>query len=787
MKRSRFISVASVLLLAASSMTSPAQGPGPWKYLGPEPIKATKVNNIYDGYVGPMPIAGRVSAVAVADADTIYIGTSGGGVWKTSDGGMTWKPKTDTQANLTIGAITLDPTNKNVIYAGTGEFIPYYDEFNGIGVLRSADAGETWTLLPDPTGVFNNAKIARLAVDPTNPSNIYAATSVGLAVSADSGQSWSLKKLGACSSVTDVVVDESSTPGMVYAAASIGDFSTSAVIGCEGIWKASTSDNDFKRANGQVFMRGGKGLPVGKMSYIRLAKERFKDMGTKWQVVLYTAMSVNLPPGASNHVSDLKVYKSYDGGSTWLPLKTAVTPNVGPFQVAVQRKFDASRRKFTTVIYVLTDELFVSKDDGDTWKNITSDPADYAQARTVHHDMHGLDFIPDHAERFFLGTDGGIYKSDDYGESYTNLNDTLGNVHFYRGAVSNDPTPLVIGSMHDSGFVLSNGKNKEWTRVNGGDGGSVVWDPQDTKRVYMTRAGDAPPLAVYRSTSGGEGPYQSASKGLPATGDETQQKEPFDFLTPLVMDPKNPKHLYVASNRLYTSVDGADTWQDVGPPVGFPNADSEITAVGLASDSAYVHVYAARGLNVFKYVRQVPSFLKLPGPAQSVRSWSNVSFNLTSSVINWIKALAVDPQHPNVVYAGLWAPSGQPHVMKLADGKSWVSASLGLPDANVNSIVINPNATNDIFAGTDEGVYRSINGGDNWFPVGYGMPNAIIWDVVLDKAGTTLYVFTHGRGVWKAGVKALPVKPPSNINFKGRMAKPAQHVYQIEPGIFAPK
>ena len=753
------------LLLSASAIISLAQSPGsPWTFMGPQPIKSTNVGDVYQGFVGPMPIAGRVSAVAVVDLKTAYIGTSGGGVWKTIDGGLSWRPKTDSQPSLTIGALALDPTDKNTIYAGTGEFIPYYDEYNGVGILRSSDAGETWELLPDPAGVFKGTSVARIAVDPGNPKNIYVATSHGLAMSFDKGQSWSVRNLGVCSSITDVVIDGSKNPSRVYVASSPGDFVTSSDESCSGVWKAATDKNEFIKANGVVPYVGKspnpQGLPAGHMDTLRLAIYP-GNSGT----VLYAAMWA--------FKTEMNVFKSSDGGDHWIRLPGDVTTD-GPFQIAIQKILDPSTNKYVPVIYIISAELYISKDDGQSWKNITSNNTDKALDRKVHHDMHGLDFIPGYPGWFYLGTDGGIYISANYGLTIHNMNDTLGNVHFYRGAVSNDLNPVLIGSMHDSGFVVSTGVNREWTRVSGGDGGSIIWDPQDTKRVYMVLADSGnQPLVVYRSTNGGQGPFNSASNGLPKP---PPANENLDFITPLALDPKHPKHLYVASSQLYTSADGADTWKAAGPPTGmnFPGAGTAITAIGVADGAVGINVYVARGKNVFKLLQALTG--------QFENSWTNVSNGLPTTGSYMIRTLAVDPANPNTVYAGLHpcCDPAIPPVMKF-NGTKWVSASKNLPHANVNSIVVNPNNSKDIFVAMDEGVYRSTDGGDNWFSINNGMPNAIAWDVVLNPSGSTLYVFTHGRGVWRANVKDLLTVPTPKLQpqIRERIALPSIHVDQI--------
>ena len=762
--KARTILALSLLLMAVlCAVPTQAQQSNPWRFLGPQPIRGQSASVWErDGFVGPKPIAGRVSSVAVVDEKTVYIGTSGGGVWKTTDGGLNWIPKTDTQPYLSIGALALDPTNKNVIYAGTGEFIQYYDAYPGVGILRSTDGGERWRLLPDPAGVFVGAKVTRIAVDAGNPGNIYAATNRGLIISTDGGQSWASVKLGGCSQISDVVIDHTTTPSTVYAASSPvdNDWWVTDSPGCNGIWRSNPPLAGQPSSESlPTFSNVTNGIPGGNMMRLTLqydpdpfTTQKAASTGRitivrKPKVTLYLAMQVYLPDSpAGIHQFNLKVFKSTNGGDSWQYVAMVFPGSWGVFGIAVQRM--SSTGQTTDAIYVASLELFTSTDSGQKWNFSTYTETDPAQAnparadpdkvhpyqnRKTHYDLQSVAVVPGDAGKFYLATDGGIYKSEDYGQTYKNLNYTLGNVNFYRGAVSNDPSPLLIGSMHDSGFVRSFGTidQSNWMRVDGGDGGSVVWDPQDSRRVYTARPDGA---LVRRSLDGGFS-FQDAGPNIRAD-------EPRDFLPPLAINPRNPKHLLVATSQLYESLDGADTWHGFSRIM--PRSPFAITAIAPVFSSS--SVYVARGTQVFKFTR-----VNLNNTTVD-----NVTFDLGN--FSMVRTLAVDPNDPNTVYAGLWAAPGTPRLRKL-QGNSWVNISPSLPDANVNSIVINPANSKDIYVGTDQGTYRSLDAGGSWFSITDGMPNAIAYDVVLNQAGTMLYVFTHGRGVWRANVKDLPTGP----------------------------
>ena len=197
--------------VAQGDIRGAAVSESPWASLGPQPIGSG-----YSAFgSGEHPTSGRVSALAAIDANTVYLSAASGGVWKTTDGGATWRPLTDSQPSLAVGAIAIDPTSSNTIYVGLGEQTFSGSSYYGAGILKSTDGGNTWSL--KTASFFDRDRIGRIAVDPNNPSIVYAAANSGLAKSTDAGNTWTRMCFTVCT-MTDVVIDANTNPSTVYLA-----------------------------------------------------------------------------------------------------------------------------------------------------------------------------------------------------------------------------------------------------------------------------------------------------------------------------------------------------------------------------------------------------------------------------------------------------------------------------------------------------------------------------------------------------------------------------------------
>ncbi|MBI4491752.1 MAG: hypothetical protein HY690_03055, partial [Chloroflexi bacterium] len=728
----------ALLTAPQGERTAATASEGPWTLLGPEPIGS----GVSGWASGELPNSGRVTAVAVVDANTVYIGAASGGVWKTTDGGTTWTPLTDTQPSLAIGALALDPTNPSVVYAGLGEQNNSGDSYYGFGVLKSTDAGASWTLA-NPA-IFSRQRIGRIAVDSNSPSTVYAATDNGIARSTDGGATWATTYVGSdwCSPsislwgaqgycpVSDVAIDSSTNPSTVYMAR--GDSYGSAD---NGVWRTTTDSNTWTRLGG--------GFPTSDVGRIRLARAHTTP------TTLYAAV---------HRLSDsglMGVWKSIDGGTSWAPTThpEANLP-VNSYSRCGQCWYDlniAVSRQDANVVFVLAVELFKSADGGETWSMVSNGYE--GSPHKVHVDQHAFGFIPGQTGGFYLGNDGGVYRSLDGGSTFANLNQNLPITQLYRGAAHPTNVSSAIGGAQDNGS-LSYENSLSWNRSVGGDGAYPAIDYNNPNNVYASTQY----LGIYRSTTGPRGSFTSATFGIDPNGNEN-----LEFITPLVMDPNAPSALYAGTTRLYRTTNGANSWTPISPYLNSsasPGSYNTITAIGVSASAAGTIYVATRpaGTNPGKV------WVTVDGAA----TWNDRSTGLPN---RYPTSIAVHPANNLIAYVAFSGfdsstASTPGHVYRTTDGGlSWTNVSGTLPDAPANAIVIDPADPNLLYVGTDVGVFKSTDAAVSWVSLSAGLPNVVINDLVLNRAGTRLFAFTHGRGVYAAdrtGMAATPTTVPTS-------------------------
>ncbi|HZU04949.1 MAG TPA: dockerin type I domain-containing protein [Chloroflexota bacterium] len=714
----------------------------PWVAIGPQPIG----EGLAGFGAGQLPNAGRVTALAVDPSDpsgnTVYLGAATGGVWKTTNGGVTWLPLTDTQPSLAIGAIALDPTQPQTVYVGLGEQNFSGDSYYGFGILKSTNGGASWTLLPagcatDPGCPFQRQRIGRIAVDPNNPQIVYAATTNGIAKSSDGGQSWTVALLCASSpcsrAVTDVVIDASTSPSTIYAAQ--GD-----PFGApnNGVWKSTTNLANTS-ANWTKLPGSGSGLfPASDVGRIRLSLGRSGGTTALYAVV--------------HRVSDdglMGVWKTTDGGATWTATAHPETASgAAEFSACTQCEYNLNIAVFPTnpnVVYVLAIELFRSTDGGASWSQVSNG---YTAPYKIHVDQHAFAFLPGNPNAFYVGNDGGVYRSTDGGTSYTNLNGSLSITQFYRGAAHPTRLTSAFGGTQDNGS-LSYENALSWYRALRGDGGYAAIDFVNPNTVYATTQ----MLGIWRSTTGPRGTFTPADAGISGS-------EPRQFIAPLVMDPQNPQVLYAGTTRLYRTSNGAASWAPISPVLSSAsNRFNAISAVVVApSDPSTLYVGTGASSS---------------GPAKLWvtrdlgGSWTDRSAGLPNRFITSIAVHPTDPSTAYVAFSGFDAntPSAPGHVFKTTNGGAgWTNVTGALPDAPVNAIVIDPSDGQQVYVATDVGVFKSPDGGSSWQQLAAGLPNPVVNDLVLHRSGQRLFAFTHGRGVYVAE-RTLPC----DINRDGRV------------------
>ena len=684
--------------------------------------------------LGPYNIGGRVTALAVAPGGTtIYLGAANGGVFKSTNSGVNWAPVTDGLGweLFSIGALALDPTDANVVYAGTGEANNSVDSYDGNGLLRSADGGQTWQSL----GLQATARIARVAVDPSNPSRIFVAAmgtqfstgpDRGLYRSEDGGQNWSNVLFVSDSTGANDVLVNPAHPETVYCATleRVRRYTYRRAHGPEcGIWRSAD--------HGTTWARLTSGLPTATDSVGRIA---LALCATKPSIVY-----AQIGSGAGLGWVGLGMYRSLNGGQTWSRRDTGGFRDAfGGFcwyfgDVAV----DPNN---SDIVYAQGQYLRRSVNGGQTFTDITG---------AAHVDQHGMWIDPANSNHLYLGNDGGFFST-------TSLTSWLKSVdlpitQFYAGCVDPSNASRVGGGTQDNGCMLTASSPTGWYEIApGGDGFYVLIDPTNPSIVF----------SEWQYGSGGYGPFRSTNGGGSGgygTGITTTDR--FNWCAPFVMDPADHNVLLCASHRVYKSTDNGLSWTAVsGDLTSYPNPPSAliyhtITTLDV-SPADPQHYYA--GTDDGRVWRS----------NDAGASWTNVSAGLP---LYYVTRVTADPVAPDVVYAclsGFGQDQHSPHVFRSADqGATWAPIAGNLPDAPANDLVVDPGDPNRLFLATDVGAYVTRNLGGSWDVLGTGMPLQAIFDLTLHEPSRTLVAATHGRSQWKINLGALPVAV-------GRTARP---------------
>ena len=714
-----------------------------WVSVGPNPIdpSPTPLPAAPDpdsfGGLGPDPIGvvfpgtGRITGIAPSptDVNTIYVAAAGGGVWKTTDGGTNWKPLTDNQATLNMGSIALAPSNPSIVYAGTGEAsTPFFDSFPGRGILKSTNAGVSWTLLGQ--SVFDRRSVAKLVVDPASPDTVYAALAdfangatpgnTGIWKSTDGGINWTNTTSATVpgDAFVDLVIDPSNAQVLYAAAANPAGNALNSV---------------YKTTDGGAHWAVAGNFPVGG-NQGRIALAIAPSNGN----TLYAAVA------DTSNSQLLGVYQTTNAGSTWTSL--AGIPNFAGGQAFYDLAIgvdptDASGNTFYASGQAGANSFIrVVVTPGSPPTTAVTDIS--GGTNSPHADHHTMVF--DAANHLLDGNDGGLWRLQTLAPALTwsNLNGNLGITEFVGVALDPSATNIAYGGSQDNGSEKYTGSTT-WTAIAGGDGGFVRVDQSNHAIVYHEFYG----TNLNRSTdSGATFPTNITPPG--ATGGL--------FYVPYILDPSNSKRMLYGTATLYETTDATaatPTWTSIGVAGsnGFNTGGSNIVTMAIAKSSPNT-IYVSTGSQIFS-------------TTNNGASWTNVSI---PSFGNSINDLQVDPFNSQVVYAvRSQADSGK--LFRSSDGgATWTNITGDLPNEVTRSLVIDPRTTPEtLYMGNDIGVYASFNQGGSWVRYGAGMPNAQVkqLELQLNNGVNLLGAGTYGRGLFE--IKANDPLVVTPIAFTG--------------------
>ncbi len=687
---------------------------------------------------GPTNIMGRVTCITAhsSNPNRIFIGAAAGGVFRTTNAGVTWEAVTDRYGIFSMGDLATDPQNPDVVYAGTGEPNSSGDSYSGTGLWRTVNGGETWEYL----GLRETRHIARVVVDPTNSSRIWVAAmgrlfsknpERGVYRSDDGGATWVRKLFSSDSTgAIDLAIDPSD-PNTVYAA--LWERIRTASYRRAGGWSSAL----YKSTDGgESWHILENGLPAPA-----------PDIGRIGIAVAPSAPSTVYAIYADDPGYFAGVYKSTNAGASWSRVSDGALSDLyssfgwyfGQIRVLPN---DANR------VFTLGVPLYRTTNGGSSWGQIGG---------SMHVDHHALWIDPSNPQRMIEGNDGGLYWSTNGGTSWTPYGN-LPITQFYAITIDNQLPHRLYGGTQDNGTMRTlTGALNDWQVFYGGDGFYCLVEPANSNVIYAEYQYGG----LGKSTNGGSS-FNGATNGI-NSGDRR------NWMTPVVMDPTNSQVLYYGTYRLYRTTNGASNWTAIssdltGGPGGGNLTFPTITTIAVApSDPATIYCGTDDG--------------HLWVTTNTGGNWTNVSAGIPD---RWVTRVAVDPMNRDIAYAtvsGYKWDEWQPHVFRTTNrGADWTDISGNLPDGPVNDIIVDPLAPGTLYIGTDFGVYVTRNLGARWDVLGAGFPVNSVNDLELHAPTRTLVAGTHGRSMFKL---ALP--GPAEVEEWAAEAHPSIRVSGANP------
>ena len=677
--------------------------------------------------IGPAVMSGRVSAIdaVVGDRLTIYVGAASGGVWKSDDGGVKFKPVFD-KYNPSIGDIRIDPKNPKTVWVGTGETWVRNSVSVGDGIYRSSDGGDSWQKL----GLDKTERIARVAIDPADSSKVFACAlgplfndsdERGVFVTKDAGKTWEKTLAGAPDAgCADLSVDPKDGK-VVYATLwqhrRKPDFFTSGGPK-SGLFKSTDGGATWRKLT--------KGLPEGDLGRIAVAVSPAKSS------VVY----------ATVEAKKTGLYRSDDAGETWAPISTAAVVAGRPFYFSrlVADPVNPNR------VYKTSFGAGTSDDGGKTWSALSGN---------FHGDVHAIWVNPKNTDELLLGSDGGAYHSWDRGNRWLFI-ENLPLAQYYHVAVDTEFPFNVYGGLQDNNSWWGPSKtsgpigNREWSTLSGGDGFWAFPDPNDEDLVYSEMQGGN----VYRtSRKTGE---QKDIKPSPVAGDP---KYRFNWNTPIHMSPTRKGVMYIGAQFLFRSADRGESWQKISPDLttNDPAKQRQNESGGLTRDNS-----TAENHTTIFAISESPKNPQVvwagtdDGNLQVTRdsgtTWSNVASNTGVPKGTWVSRVEASPYEEGTAFAtfdGHMTGDMNTYVTKTTDfGKTWTS--LATTDTRGYAHVIKQDTVNPnlLFLGTETGLFLTIDGGKQWAQFTSGLPLVAVRDVVVHPRDHDLVLATHGRGLY---------------------------------------
>lgn len=684
--------------------------------------------------IGPAVMSGRISAIDGVSRDgeplTLYIGTASGGVWKSDDGGIVYRPIFDDHQQ-SIGAVRVDPGDPETVWVGTGESWVRNTVSPGDGIYRSRDGGQRWEHL----GLADSDHIAELLVHPDDGDTVFVCAlghlwapggDRGVFRTRDGGRTWDnvlhVDDATGCSDLA-MTPDGSVLYAGMWQVRRYPDFFESGGAG-SGLYRSTDGGDSWQPLSG--------GLPES----------------DKGRIAVTVAASQPGRVYATVESEHTALYRSDDGGDRWVEKDDSGNVQMRPFYFGelVVDPGDADR------VYKPAFTLTVSTDGGDTFSGMFGSGFSFS----IHPDHHALWINPADPQQLVLGTDGGVYISEDSGFHWRHVAN-LPVSQFYHVAVDRRWPYNVYGGLQDNGSWMGPSRapggirNRHWQSIGFGDGFWAFPDPNDDRVLYTEYQGGQL-KRVDRETL-------EIKRIQPAPGPE-QETLRFNWNTPLHLSPNKPGTLYYGAQYLFRSRDRGESWEAISPDLSTddPQGQRQAQSGGLTIDNStaenYTTIYSISESPLDHRTIWVGTD---DGNVQLTRdggrSWENVVGNIDGVPAGtWVSRVEAGPHDAAtafVTFDGHRRGDMRTYLFRTTDyGESWTSLATAEIDGYAWVIKQDPVNPQLLFLGTEEGLYISLDQGENWARFSENLPRVPVHDLVVHPTEQDLVIATHGRGVY---------------------------------------
>lgn len=694
-------------LKESKSKNNAIQAGSTWKFIGVDKVPDM---NPTVGNTG----VGRFNYLEFhpTDPKIIWAASSSGGVWRTTNTGASWVNFDQTDfMSIGIADIAVSKSNPNIVYAATGDANgpSGLGAYFSIGVYKTTNNGQTWTLLPSPTGgTLTQATqfvIYAMEVHPTDPNKVYLATDGGFFISQNGGSSWTQVSSGLC---RDIVMHPSNS-NLIYGALRVSGSS----------YKISMYDVGANRWNDIQ--------TISNCVRIRLA------VHPNFPNTAY-AIAVNQNNGFR------AIFKSVNSGTTWtqtsattpfnylgLTILNSSTYGQGSYDLAIAM---SPRNENEIVIGGI--HAWISSNSGSTFTPITNGYNEPINVENVHPDQHYAIFVNN---RLYLAHDGGIVYSDNFGTNWNNITDGISNTEHSRLSVASNNGNIILSGSQDNGTYSKSGT--KWNIVTGGDGMDNAIDPTNSNIMYTASQNGS----FFKSTNGGTNFGQMLNSNI--TGENAY------WCAPITIDPKNSSVLYAGYLNIWKSTNRGSNWTRISNLGN--NANQTITWIAVSpSNSSYIYACYS---NISS-----PNFSNRSTLIRSIdggNTWNIIYTHPSQS----ITSIVVHPTTPTKVYISLSGYGAGQKVFQI-DGTTATNISGSLPNLPVNIITYQPNSPDRLIIGNDMGVFARDNNNTAWAPMGEGLPNVIVNDIEVHTGSGKLKVATYGRGIWELDLSNCSLASP---------------------------